>query len=130
MVTITRRYEFDAAHRIANHPKCGNIHGHRYAVEVTVTGERDERGLIMDFADIDAALGKWINDNLDHAFLVHSGERCLKDYIGKTFPIPSGTSVENIATLIFRVAREVLPVQVVNVRVYETPRAWADADLA
>ena len=36
---ITTRLEFDAGHRIPNHKSnCKNLHGHRYAIEVTVTG--------------------------------------------------------------------------------------------
>ena len=37
---ITTRMEFDAGHRIPNHKSvCKNLHGHRYAIEVTVKGE-------------------------------------------------------------------------------------------
>ena len=37
---ITTRMEFDSGHRIPNHKSvCKNLHGHRYAIEVTVKGE-------------------------------------------------------------------------------------------
>ena len=36
---ITTRMEFDSGHRIPNHKStCRNLHGHRYALEVTITG--------------------------------------------------------------------------------------------
>ena len=39
MVTITRRLEFDAGHRIPHHAnQCRHLHGHRYALEITVVG--------------------------------------------------------------------------------------------
>ena len=39
-VRITRRLEFDAGHRIPNHAsQCRHLHGHRYAIEVTLSGE-------------------------------------------------------------------------------------------
>jgi len=38
-LTITRRLEFDAGHRIPHHAgKCCHLHGHRYAIELTVSG--------------------------------------------------------------------------------------------
>ena len=37
---ITTRMEFDAGHRIPGHKStCKNLHGHRYALEVTIKGE-------------------------------------------------------------------------------------------
>ncbi|MFZ8988336.1 MAG: 6-carboxytetrahydropterin synthase, partial [Methylophilaceae bacterium] len=36
---ITSRMEFDAGHRIPNHKSsCRNLHGHRYAIEVSLSG--------------------------------------------------------------------------------------------
>lgn len=53
---ITTRLEFDAGHRIPNHnSQCKNLHGHRYALEITLSGEIitqeniSENGMIMDF---------------------------------------------------------------------------------
>ena len=50
--------EFDSGHRIPNHKStCRNLHGHRYAIEVTVTGdivdqeEVSDFGMVMDFKD-------------------------------------------------------------------------------
>ena len=37
---ITRRLEFDAGHRIPDHrSQCRHMHGHRYALEITLSGE-------------------------------------------------------------------------------------------
>ena len=37
---ITTKLEFDAGHRIPHHKSsCKNLHGHRYAIEVTIKGE-------------------------------------------------------------------------------------------
>ena len=39
-ITITRRLEFDAGHRIPHHDgQCRHLHGHRYAIELTVSGD-------------------------------------------------------------------------------------------
>ena len=64
---ITRRLEFDAGHRIPNHAsQCRHLHGHRYAIEVTVSGEivaaegDSEQGMVADFAGIKALLHQHI----------------------------------------------------------------------
>ena len=37
---ITTRLEFDAGHRIPDHKsQCRNLHGHRYALEITLSGD-------------------------------------------------------------------------------------------
>ncbi len=55
---ITTRMEFDSGHRIPNHKSsCKNLHGHRYAIEVTVKGEimsnqnDSDFGMVLDFKD-------------------------------------------------------------------------------
>ena len=56
---ITTRLEFDAGHRIPNHKsQCRNLHGHRYALEITLSGDiihqkkASEDGMVMDFSDV------------------------------------------------------------------------------
>ena len=41
---ITRRLEFDAGHRIPDHQsQCRHLHGHRYAIEITLAGDDHRR---------------------------------------------------------------------------------------
>ncbi|MBP7991718.1 MAG: 6-carboxytetrahydropterin synthase, partial [Rhodocyclaceae bacterium] len=56
---ITRRLEFDAGHRIPDHrSQCRHLHGNRYALEITPSGEVIERNeeqandMVIDFGDI------------------------------------------------------------------------------
>ena len=58
---ITRRLEFDAGHRIPDHAsQCRHLHGHRYALEITLSGDTIKRdgspvnGMVMDFGDVKA----------------------------------------------------------------------------
>ena len=54
MLTITKRLEFDAGHRIPQHKsQCRNLHGHRYALEITLEGElsAEQRARLMEIAD-------------------------------------------------------------------------------
>ena len=55
---ITSRMEFDAGHRIPNHKSsCKNLHGHRYAIEVSLIGDiiqeenESDFGMVIDFKD-------------------------------------------------------------------------------
>ena len=68
--------EFDAAHRVPWHSsKCRHLHGHRYAVEVTIEGpvlgdnEGEESGMVLDFGNLKAAMAAVI-DPLDHSLIL------------------------------------------------------------
>jgi 6-pyruvoyltetrahydropterin/6-carboxytetrahydropterin synthase len=72
-VSVVRRYAFEAAHSLAWHPgKCRRVHGHSYKLEVEVAGPLDERGVVMDFAEVDEVVEQHIlagPGGLDHANL-------------------------------------------------------------
>lgn len=66
--TVSKKFSFEAAHSLPHLPeghKCRNLHGHSYAVEVFCTGPLDERGFVVDYAEISAAM-KPLIDRLDH----------------------------------------------------------------
>lgn len=67
--SVVRRYRFEAAHQLAWHPgKCARLHGHSYVLEVEVAGDVDERGVVVDFAEVDNVVRPLV-DQLDHTFL-------------------------------------------------------------
>jgi len=82
-VSITRSYDFSASHRLhsrnltdqenlALFGKCNNPngHGHNYGVEVTLTGEPDERsGMLFGIEDIDLAVQEEVLQRFDHKYL-------------------------------------------------------------
>jgi 6-pyruvoyltetrahydropterin/6-carboxytetrahydropterin synthase len=77
-VTISRRYDFEAAHRLPFVPdghKCKRMHGHSYVVHVRVTGVAqdtgDEAGMIVDFGVLDAA-ARALHERVDHTTLNES----------------------------------------------------------
>jgi 6-pyruvoyltetrahydropterin/6-carboxytetrahydropterin synthase len=68
---IWKEFTFDSAHLLPHVPeghKCGRLHGHTFKVRVEVAGRVDDRGWVMDFADIKAAVQPLI-DQLDHQYL-------------------------------------------------------------
>lgn len=49
--------------------KCYNVHGHNYKLNVTVEGEVQEDGMIINFKTIKAIIKKEIIDFYDHKFI-------------------------------------------------------------
>jgi len=64
--TVVKKVGFSAAHRLPNYEgKCANWHGHNWVIELGITGEIDESGMVIDFGVLKEALQP-ILDNLDH----------------------------------------------------------------
>lgn len=72
LTTISKTFDFDAAHRLDRLPKdhkCHRLHGHTYRVEIRVRGEPDRRwGMLIDYAML-AEAWQPIHDTLDHRYL-------------------------------------------------------------
>jgi len=72
-ISVEVETTFDAAHRLMKHAgKCKHLHGHTYRVLVEVYGRQldPEQHVLMDFADLKAAL-KLVVDHYDHALLLN-----------------------------------------------------------
>jgi 6-pyruvoyltetrahydropterin/6-carboxytetrahydropterin synthase len=61
---------FSACHFIPNHPKCGRLHGHTYAMSVRIVGEQID-DFVMDFEDLKER-AREICEALDHKTLIAS----------------------------------------------------------
>jgi len=57
------RREFASAHIIANHPKCGQMHGHNYLLLTRVYGNSSEW---LDFETIKKHVDSLIDEKYDH----------------------------------------------------------------
>ncbi|MHB0976605.1 MAG: 6-pyruvoyl trahydropterin synthase family protein [Candidatus Aquicultorales bacterium] len=73
MFEVYVREEFDAAHYLPGYAgKCADMHGHTWAVELTVRSTGLESDMVADFADVRATLmeilpdHKVLNDLLDN----------------------------------------------------------------
>jgi 6-pyruvoyltetrahydropterin/6-carboxytetrahydropterin synthase len=119
MYRVSKRFGFAASHVLhglgPDHP-CSRLHGHNYEVEVIAeSDELDGRGFVVDFGELDD-VKQWIDATLDHRHLneVMEGQ----------------PSAEAIARLVHDWCRKELPGpvgdRVVGVRVWETPKAYAE----
>ena len=111
MLTITRKLEFDAGHRIPDHSsQCRNLHGHRYTLQITLTGEvvehdgESDNGMIMDFGDIKSLANQHLVNLWDHAFIVYEKDFLVRNFLEKlsghkTVIIDRVPTVENLAKI-------------------------------
>ncbi|GMU84287.1 MAG: hypothetical protein AMXMBFR47_41570 [Planctomycetota bacterium] len=131
MVHLTQQFEFSAAHRLhcpslsdaenrATFGKCNNPsgHGHNYILEVTVAGEPDARsGAVLPLPAFETLVKERVVDRLDHTHLNLDTPQFRE----------VNPSVENIARVIWSMlAGHVAPARLAKVRVYETPKTWAE----
>ena len=67
---VTRAFSFEAAHELPWHSgKCKRLHGHSYRFEVTVEGELDDNGIVIDFDDVKRVARAEVVDRYDHQYL-------------------------------------------------------------
>jgi 6-pyruvoyltetrahydropterin/6-carboxytetrahydropterin synthase len=131
LVALTQQFEFSAAHRLrcdglsdeenrALFGKCSNPsgHGHNYVLDVTVEGRPDERtGNLLPTSILEERVREVVIERFDH--------KNLNVDVAEFREL--NPSVENIAQVVFNLLEnEFAPHQLAAVRVYETPRSWAE----
>jgi len=144
MLTITKRLEFDAGHRIPDHrSKCRSLHGHRYVLEITLEGEpvnapgSSDHGMLMDFTDVKAIAMAEVVEPWDHAFLVWREDSRIVEFLAgmpghNTVLLDRVPTVENLAQIAFAilqpkyVSRYGNSLRLARVKLFETPSAWAE----
>jgi 6-pyruvoyltetrahydropterin/6-carboxytetrahydropterin synthase len=117
--SIAKRFSFEASHVLTAVPeghKCRRLHGHNYEVEVICAAdELDGRGMVVDYFDL-APAKDLIDERLDH--------RHLNDVLD------GEPTAEHLAWWLFEALKGHLPADVAArlaaVRVFETPRTWAE----
>lgn len=74
MKILWKTFYFDAAHSLPNYKgKCNCLHGHRWKVEIGITGPvqtiGSDIGMIIDFSKLKERIGWIFNESLDHQFI-------------------------------------------------------------
>lgn len=107
---LIRRYSFEAAHQLHDLPDthpCSRLHGHGYRIEVHVDGPVDHRGMVIEYAELDAIV--------DDALLAPYDHRFLNDFLDQP-------TVENMAVDIYDRLAAASPL-IVGIRLWETERS-------
>jgi 6-pyruvoyltetrahydropterin/6-carboxytetrahydropterin synthase len=118
-VTISKSFDFDAAHRLPHLPdghKCKRLHGHTYRVEIRYEGEPDARGMVVDYAEI-AEAWQPVHAIIDHNF--------LNEVEGLENPTTEILAPWILRRMVIRTATKEVPPAAV--RVYESATTWCEA---
>jgi 6-pyruvoyltetrahydropterin/6-carboxytetrahydropterin synthase len=126
----TRRFTFSAGHRYwverwsadENARVFGRLtvpHGHGYTLDVTVSGEIDERtGMVIDLGELKRVVNETVVERFDHADL--NADPLFRDRVPTT---------ENIAIAVWELlAPKLGPDRLARVRVWEDPTLYVDYD--
>ena len=76
--------DFALAHRLGKGyaRRCKNLHGHNYALRVTLGSESlDQYDMVMDFGEIKRLFDAWVQDNWDHATMVSMEDKVLLRFL-------------------------------------------------
>lgn len=126
MMTLTRTYEFAAAHRLQAdslpvdknlelYGKCNNPagHGHNYVLEVSVSGVPDPvTGMMVDLGALDASIHELVVDRYDHKNLNED----IPEFAGRV------TTSEVVAREIWDRLDGKVPGQLHSIKLWETAR--------
>jgi 6-pyruvoyltetrahydropterin/6-carboxytetrahydropterin synthase len=132
MTRLSEKFEFSASHRLHNPSltdeenrrcfgKCNNPsgHGHNYELQVTLAGEPDASGVLVDVQAFERVVSETVINRFDHKNLnVEVPE--FRELI---------PSVENIARVIYRLLKprfESERAELAAITVWETPKTWCE----
>lgn len=129
MLNLTCQFEFSAAHRLyvstlseeenrREFGKCVTLHGHNYVLEVAVAGASDPvSGEVYPLARLQETVKRLVVDRFDHI--------CLNSDVSEFVSL--NPTVENLATVVWNLLEgKFAPAVLQRVRIYETPKIWAD----
>lgn len=131
MYQLTTEHSFDSAHFLAGYDgKCGNLHGHRWRVLLTVQSEtlredQQQKGMCVDFAELKKDLRTEL-DALDHVLIIEQGSlrestmKALQEEKFQVVEMPFRPTAENFARYFYELFT-LKGYPLAKVEVYETP---------
>jgi 6-pyruvoyltetrahydropterin/6-carboxytetrahydropterin synthase len=124
---INRRAQFSASHRywlstlseaenLEQFGACANFpgHGHNYVIFVSMFGEIDQSGMVLNLSEVKHVIAKEVTSQLNFSYL----NTAWKEF---EHSLPT---TENLARIIWQKLQPYLPL--VNIQVFESPELWAD----
>lgn len=105
MLSIARRYDLEVAHHLTagvpEHHKCRRLHGHRYELLLTVSGNLDADGMLIEYDSLDRVILPILR-MLDHHDANTLSERCSTN---EAAAVSANPTVERLALWLgFRLA--------------------------
>lgn len=132
MISITKKIEFEAAHRLSNYDgPCKEIHGHTYKLEVTVTGPiQDDTDMVLDFKILKKLLSETVLKHFDHALILKDepgNRQIFGAYQGKIIWMDHEPTAERMLVWIASSLSTLLPppTSLESLKLYETSGSYA-----
>ena len=133
MISITKEFTFETAHRISNHPAaCKHIHGHSYRLLVTVSAEEiQENDMIIDFKELKQIVNEKVIKTFDHALVLKRNDETIKlaqNIDSKIFWMEYEPTVERLIEYIKIQIQNSLgkPVFLKKLKLYETATSFGE----
>ena len=138
MLQITKIFRFEMAHAIDGYAgKCKNVHGHSYALHVTVGSNSNEDdylsapGFVIDFKQLKNIVNERVVDILDHKLVLSTAYLKLHESLkGQENLViwEYEPSAENMLIYIKKNLQSVFPkeIKLVKLRLFETADSYAE----
>jgi 6-pyruvoyltetrahydropterin/6-carboxytetrahydropterin synthase len=124
-LAVCRSFTFDAAHQLPNYAgDCSKLHGHRFELEIEVSGEFDsnkESGMIIDFKSLTILVKEFVVSKLDHSFVNDKIPNPTAENIVRNIVI---TLQDKLATM--DDLSDTLGLLLERVRLYETEKSFCE----
>ena len=112
-----------------NHPgKCRHLHGHSVKASISVRqGHLNEQGMVCDFSDLRDTVEAYIEQYLDHNFLLHKDDPIIPMLVANNerfLALDEHPTAEVLSKMIYRYLQEA-GLNVAQVVLWETASAYA-----
>ena len=133
MITVTKEYEAEIAHRLHEHKgACQFIHGHSYKFFITASADELQNGMIIDFKNLKKAIedivGIW-----DHSLLLYEKDPLIAIMEGETragirlYQLPFIPTAENMVKYVGEALNKAARgYRITAVKIYETSTSYAE----
>lgn len=133
---ISKEFTWEMGHRLPSHEGlCKNIHGHSYKMIITLEGDTDSTGMIIDFYELGKII-KPVIDIYDHAFMCKNDDLKVKEFLTKNkmkrVIVTYHSTVENICSDIAEIIAKHLKklkhkrIYSFSIKLFETPNSYAE----
>lgn len=132
MISITKKIEFEAAHRLSNYAgDCRQLHGHTYKLEVTISGPvQADTDMVLDFKVLKEILKSAVLVPFDHALILKDNPQNRQDfgnYTGRITWLPTEPTAERMVLFLADSIGSLLPAstRLDSLRLFETSNSYA-----
>ncbi len=86
--------------------KCRNLHGHSVKASISIIAEQlNDQGMVCDFSEIKACVKEYVDNELDHNFLLHKDDPLIPALIANNerfTAIDEHPTAEVLSKMIFK----------------------------